>query len=331
MKKYRIISGLVLTVVLGAIFISILNFNAFANDMTGYKKAVLEAFEKENWKEVKRLSDAVIENYKDADIAYFFRGIALDELGYYEDAIENYTRAIKIRPTSNAYQNRGLAYLNNKQYSKAIKDYDKALELDRTNEELILVQREMAVNAQKGFVITKNGNLTNYQSINDPIYLANEYKQMPEAKKKEYIDAVKNYSDKILPIYYITVAEDIYPTDKNLAAFLFYIGMFRSMEDVQMCKDTSAQQVLILMPTIASDTVKYISKMKPKKRYKLLQDVLDWDEAHPNRPDPKWICYHGINVFTNDGKVSTYPKSKFEGIKRDSRASFIKVMEKLKK
>ena len=331
MKKSRIISGLILALVFLAVFVSRLNFNASANDMAGYKKAVIEALEKENWKEVKKLSDAILENYKDADIAYFFRGIALDELGYYEDAIENYTQAIKIKPTSDAYQNRALAYLNNKQYSKAIKDYDKALKLDNPNEELILAQREMAVNAQKGFVITKNGNLTNYQSINDPIYLANEYKQMPEAKKKEYIDAVKNYSDKVLPIYYITVAEDIYPTDKNLAAFLFYIGMFRSVEDVQMCKDTSAQQVLLLMPTVALDTAKYISKMKPKKRYKLLQAVLDWDETHPNRPDPKWICYHGINVFTNNGKVSTYPKSKFEDIKRDSRASFIKVMEKLKK
>ena len=65
-------------------------------------------------------------------------------------------------------------------------------------------------------------------------------------------------------------------------------------------------------------------------RANLLQKVLDWDENHSNRPDPKWICYHGIEVFANKGKVSTIPKDEWDKNKNAMRESTSKYIEQLK-
>ena len=49
----------------------------------------------------------------------------------YESAIENFTKAIKLKPDySEAYNNRGIAYTGKGDYEKAIEDYNTAIELD---------------------------------------------------------------------------------------------------------------------------------------------------------------------------------------------------------
>ena len=212
-------------------------------------------------------------------------------------------------------------------------DYDKALELD-PNCALTKQQREFAINAKKGIVITTQGNVTNFQSINDPFYLAEEYNEMPESRKNEIINSVKSYSKDILPIYYIVVAEDIYPTDKNLAAFLYAVGRLRSIEDVGMCTDKSAYEVINGLPYVAPKTAKYIAKMSDSSLAQLLQKTLDWDIQHTERPNYKWICYHGMEVFTNDGKVTTLPKNNFNNILKKQRknlSDYIKELQNSKK
>jgi serine/threonine protein kinase len=52
----------------------------------------------------------------------------------YDCAIENYTKAIKLNPKSaNAYNNRGLSYLNKNDYFKATADFNKAIEINPNN------------------------------------------------------------------------------------------------------------------------------------------------------------------------------------------------------
>lgn len=330
MKKNIIVSGVIILVLVICSCFWVLNKKVFAKDVTEYKQLIKEAFQSENWDELNKYSDAMIKYYPKSAFGYFFKGIAMDELGEYEIAIVNYSKAIEYEPNyAENFQNRGLAYYHNKDYDNAISDYKKALELN-PNYELAKEQMQDVINAKNGFVVEKNGNVTNYQSINDPFYLVEEYKQMPEKKKNEIINSVKNYSADILPIYYIAVAEDIYPTNKNLASFLYALGRYRSIQDVMVCADKSAYQAARMLPLVAPKTAAYISKMNSNDLADLLQKVLDFDAKNPNRPDPKWICYHGVEVFSNKGKVSTISKDEWNKNKNKMRESTSKYIEQLR-
>jgi tetratricopeptide (TPR) repeat protein len=62
---------------------------------------------------------------------YLGRANTLNTLGRYEASLDDYHKAIEIDPTlANAYVNRGSAYSHLGQYEKAIADYEKGLELD---------------------------------------------------------------------------------------------------------------------------------------------------------------------------------------------------------
>jgi tetratricopeptide (TPR) repeat protein len=64
-------------------------------------------------------------------IAYTNRGLTYDEKGLYDQAIADYTKAIKLDPEDAiAYCGRGLAYYNKGRYDKCFADYSKAIELD---------------------------------------------------------------------------------------------------------------------------------------------------------------------------------------------------------
>jgi tetratricopeptide (TPR) repeat protein len=67
-------------------------------------------------------------NYTDA---YNNRGNAYYDLDDYDKAIADYAQAIKIDPgDADAYNNRGIAYHNLGDYDKAIADYAQAIKLD---------------------------------------------------------------------------------------------------------------------------------------------------------------------------------------------------------
>lgn len=330
MKKNIIVSGVIILVLVICSCFFVLNKKVFAKDVTEYKQLIKEAVLSENWDELNKYSDEIIKDHPKSAFGYFFKGIAMDELGEYEIAIVNYSKSIEYEPNNTEiFQNRGLAYYHNKDYDNAISDYKKALELNPNNE-LAKEQLQDVINAKNGFVVEKNGNVTNYQSINDPFYLVEEYKQMPEKKKKEIINSVKNYSADVLPIYYIAVADDIYPTDKNLASFLYALGRYRSIQDVMVCADKSAYQAVPMLPLVAPKTAAYISKMNSNDLADLLQKVLEFDSQNPNRPEPKWICYHGVEVFSNKGKVSTISKDEWNKNKNKMRESTSKYIEQLR-
>ena len=64
-------------------------------------------------------------------LAYNNRGLAYSDLGQLERAIEDYDEAIRLDPNyAAAYYNRGLAYGNLGQLERAIEDYDEAIRLD---------------------------------------------------------------------------------------------------------------------------------------------------------------------------------------------------------
>ena len=57
-------------------------------------------------------------------------GITLDNMGAYEAAIENYTRAIKLDPNyEKALYNRGMSYIQTENYQAAIDDFTEVINL----------------------------------------------------------------------------------------------------------------------------------------------------------------------------------------------------------
>jgi len=55
------------------------------------------------------------------------------KLGDHAGAIEDYSQAIRLEPTTAAYNNRGVAYTQVRSWEGAVEDFEKALELDPNN------------------------------------------------------------------------------------------------------------------------------------------------------------------------------------------------------
>ena len=66
---------------------------------------------------------------KDAKF-YIDRGIAYGEKGQFDQAVDDFTKALEIAPRSaEAYYNRAIAYMNKGRFDWAVDDFTKALEI----------------------------------------------------------------------------------------------------------------------------------------------------------------------------------------------------------
>ncbi len=79
---------------------------------------------------------SVVNSYgaKDKAEEFYENGKKLSSVEQADQAIDNYSKAIKINPKlAKAYNNRGVAYIWKKKYYLAIADFSKAIELDPKN------------------------------------------------------------------------------------------------------------------------------------------------------------------------------------------------------
>src|SRR5262249_17233881 len=73
--------------------------------------------------------------------AHLDRGMAHAQLKNHDDALADFSAAIKLRPTEQAYLRRGMVYLTKKQYPEAVQDFTRALELNPKNPDTHYNQR----------------------------------------------------------------------------------------------------------------------------------------------------------------------------------------------
>ncbi len=151
-------------------------------------------------------------------------------------------------------------------------------------------------------------------------------KAFNSSEKEEFINYIKENPDKILPIYYMIMADDIFETDRDDAVFWYSFGKLRSVEDVRMCKDETAVSQIAVYGMLAPNTIDYMDTKSNQYLLEQLEKAVEKDISTPLRPDPVWACYHGLNAFS--GKVRTMPKRKFEKIKKETRELYIESMKK---
>jgi tetratricopeptide (TPR) repeat protein len=83
------------------------------------------------WKGSMTLWDDVISKYEYADVAHFDRGFVYADLGQWDKAIADYSKALEIDPNfADGYFDRGIAYGALGEWNKAIDDYSKAIEIN---------------------------------------------------------------------------------------------------------------------------------------------------------------------------------------------------------
>lgn len=71
-----------------------------------------------------------IESIDNKDKAYFWRGIAKEDMGNLEGAIEDYTHAISFKQDPKYYNNRGLVLMILNRLNEAISDFKSAILID---------------------------------------------------------------------------------------------------------------------------------------------------------------------------------------------------------
>lgn len=81
------------------------------------------------WKDSLTLCNDILSKY-DIDIVYNHRGYIYNNKGEYDQAIDDFNRALSLNSELvEAYYNRGSAYFNKKDYDRAISDYTRAISL----------------------------------------------------------------------------------------------------------------------------------------------------------------------------------------------------------
>ena len=167
------------------------------------------------------------------------------------------------------------------------------------------------------YIVEKQGNIVNYVSKQDPVrYAENIVLNKTDKEKKELLNYVMNNPEKVLPITYMALADYIYENDnKKEALFWYYVGSLRSYEDLNVCTEKSAWAQVGYYPMLAPKTAEYSGTLSDDERNQLTEKALKWDEAHPDRVNPKWACYHGFY----DGDVTTKPIAEYLKLQKEFR------------
>lgn len=143
------------------------------------------------------------------------------------------------------------------------------------------------------------------------------YKSFNDSEIKEFTQYIEKNPGTLPPLYFVVIADEVYKTDKDKAVFFYNFGKIRALEDVKMCKDTSARQQIMFYGMMAPNTLSYMQSKATETNYvsEIYNNIIKWDNKYTNRVSPIWACYHGIQSF--NGKPELLPASEFPKIKSE--------------
>ena len=189
----------------------------------------------------------------------------------------------------------------------------------------MLIASPLAI-ANPEVIVEKNGNHTNYIAKKDPVRFAKGVANLPDSEKEKLWAYVQENHDKVPAVIYMALADYIYKKNKDDALFWYMVGRIRTTQDIMMCNDESNQQQMSYYPFMAQDTMQYFAK-KGKRAKSIIKRAVEWDKNHPDRINPEWACYHGMEIFMH-GVVSTKPMEEYEKVKEDYRQYVLKSLNR---
>ncbi|MCD8025269.1 MAG: hypothetical protein LUE64_07025 [Candidatus Gastranaerophilales bacterium] len=139
----------------------------------------------------------------------------------------------------------------------------------------------------------------------------NYYKLEPIDRYKFMTKSLKNVAV-LKGIYYTLFAEDIFPMDKNFAAFLYTLGFMRSYQDSLMCADETAKDSLALFSEISPKASAHAQEMSGKDFLGVLEYAIEWDKENPKRPDPDWMCINGKKAAGLNSSMEILPAGEYQ-------------------
>lgn len=220
-----------------------------------------------------------------AHVAFYNRANAIAEQGDYDKAIEDYTKAIPIKPTHvGTYSNRGIAYANIGELQKALDDFNKVVELDSTYTN---------VYSNRGNVRTMLGNFKG---------ALNDYNRAI-TRKPDYADAYYNRAivkDSLQD--YQGVINDLNKVLKLKPAFAdAYLnrGKARLMTGDTMKARSDFDKAKQLEPDLAENYYKTgIKLLNAKKHFQAIRHFKHTLFLNPNNADAYYqlaTCYDNLN------------------------------------
>ena len=131
-----LVEKLKLTIVAVLLFVvTLLMFGCSSSQLTKYELGV-ESYNNGRYRTaIEYYTRAIWEDPTNAEL-YFLRANAQTRLNLNDEAIRNYTTAIKLDPEMKYYKNRGLTFIETEDYHNAISDFNEALLFDSTNSTL---------------------------------------------------------------------------------------------------------------------------------------------------------------------------------------------------
>ena len=156
------------------------------------------------------------------------------------------------------------------------------------------------------------------------------YRTFSPKEASEFALYLEKNPGELPPLYFVMTADHVYDTDKDKAVFMYNFGKVRAMEDVKMCKDTSAKQQTMFYGLMAPKTLKYMQSKATDIEYvsSLYNKIIEWDNLYDDRVSPAWACFHGIQAFSS--RPELLPDSEFERIKNEMHESLKNVPQIIK-